>query len=101
MLRIVNDNKLGSHPVMTKPVEEKPFKLDYPSHAKRVFAKENPTETPKFNSCKPKLYVPPNPNLTPNKDNGYNNNYHKSTTRMDIITHESAINAMYRPAPYS
>ena len=96
MLRIINENKLGSHPIMVKP-QEKHTKLDFPAPTKRKFPIENPTETPKFSSCKPKLYVPPNPNLTPNKDNNYTNNYHKSTTRLEPTTHESAINEWFRP----
>ena len=96
MLRIVNDNKLGSHPVMIKP-REKHSELDFPAPTKRKFLIENPTVTPKFNSCKPKAYIEPNPNLTPNKDNSYNNNFHRSTTRLEPTTHESAVGNLIRP----
>ena len=100
MLRVINDNKLGSHPVMI-PSNQKQSALDFPAHKVRKFPIENKTETPKFNSCKPKAYVEPNPKLTPNIDNSYSNNYHKTTTRMEPSVHESAVNAMYRPAPYT
>jgi len=93
MLTIVNENKLGSHPIMVKP-KGNHVKLDFPAPIKRKFPIENPTETPKFNSCKVKLY---NPNLTPNIANGYSNNYHKSTTRMEPNYRESAINELIRP----
>ena len=99
MLAIVNDNKLGSHPVLVKP-QGKHVELDFPTPVKRRFPIENPTETPKFNSCRPKAYIEPNKKLTPNIDNSYSNNYHKSTTRLEPSVHESAINAMFRPAPY-
>ena len=88
MLRVINDDKLGSRPVMVKPKEKK-LELEFPSPNKRRFPIENPTETPKFNSCKPKAY---NPDITPNKDNSYSNNYHKSTTRTEPFVHESGIN---------
>ena len=94
MLRIVNDNKLGSHPVMIKP-REKHSELDFPAPTKRKFPIENPTVTPKFNSYKPKAYA--DYNLTPNKDNSYSNNYHRSTTRMEPTTHESAVGNLIRP----
>ena len=94
MLTIVNDNKLGSHPVMF-PTKNQPLRLDFPAPAKRKFPKDNPTETPKFNSYKPKAYN--DKNITPNKDNGYNNNYHKSTTRMEPCVRESAVNNLIRP----
>ena len=97
MLRVINDNKLGSHPIMVKPAGQY-VNLDFPASTKRKFPKENPTETPKFNSCKVKLYS--NKNLTPNIANGYSNNYHKSTTRMEPSVHESAVNNMFRPLPY-
>ena len=95
MLRVVNDSKLGSHPVMFKP-QAKHINLDFPAHNKRRFPIECPTQTPKFNSCKP----PQNTQLTPNKDNSYSNNYNKSTRCIEPTTHELAINAMFRPAPY-
>ena len=94
MLRVVNESKLGSHAVMVKPVGPH-IRLDFPAPSKRKFPIENPTETPKFNSCKVKLYS--NKNLTPNIANGYSNNYHKSTTRMEPSTHESAVNEWFRP----
>ena len=99
MLAIINDNKLGSHAIMTKP-QGKHVNLDFPASTKRKFPIENPTVTPKFNSCKPKAYIEPNKKLTPNIDNSYSNNYHKSTTRMEPCYRESAVNAMFRPAPY-
>ena len=82
---------------MTKP-QGKHVELDFPAPTKRKFPIENPTETPRFNSCKPKAYT--NKELTPNRDNNYSNNYHKSTTRMEPSVHESAVNNMFRPAPY-
>ena len=97
MLTIVNDNKLGSHPIMIKS-KGKHLELDFPAPTKRRFPIENKTLTPKFNACKPKAY---NPKLTPNKDNSYSNNYHKSTTRLEPTTHESAVNTMFRPLPYT
>ncbi|MBR6906984.1 hypothetical protein IKN40_00280 [bacterium] len=100
MLTIVNENKLGSHPILVKP-QGKHVELDFPAPIKRRFPIENPTVTPKFNSCKPKAYVEPNPKLTPNKDNNYSNNYHKSTTRIEPTTHESAVNAFFRPNTYT
>ena len=96
MLRIINDNKLGSHPVMIKPQGEH-VELDFPAPKKRRFPIENKTETPKFNSCRPKAYIEPNPKLTPNIDNSYSNNYHKSTTRLEPSVRESAINNLIRP----
>lgn len=93
MLRVINESKLGSHPIMVKPVGPH-IELDFPAPNKRKFPKESPTTTPKFNSCKPKAY---NPNLTPNIANGYSNNYHKSTTRLEPSVHESAVNEWFRP----
>ena len=99
MLKIVNESKLGSHAIMTKP-HDKHVELDFPASSKRKFPIENPTETPRFNDYRPKAYIEPNKELTPNRDNSYSNNYHKSTTRMESSVHESAVNNMFRPAPY-
>ena len=94
MLRIVNENKLGSHPVLVKPIGEH-VNLDFPAPTKRKFPIENKTETPKFNAYRPKAYS--QPNETANRDNSYNNNYHRSTTRLEPTVHESAVNNLIRP----
>ena len=93
MLRIVNESKLGSHPIMVKP-QGPHIQLDFPAPTKRRFPIENPTVTPKFNSCRPPAY---NKNQTPNRDNNYSNNYHKSTTKLEPTVHESAVNNLIRP----
>lgn len=92
MLKIVNDSKLGSRPVLIK-TQGTTKKLDFPSPRKRTFPIENKTETPKFNQCKPRAY---NPKLTPDKWNSYSNNWHKSMTRMEPSNHESAVNNLIR-----
>ena len=74
---------------------QKHIPLDFPAPTKRKFPKDNPTATPKFNSCKPKAYN--DKELTPLKDNSYSNNYHKSTTRMEPCVRESAVNNLIRP----
>ena len=55
MLKVVNDNKIGSHVIMVPP-HSKYVSLEWPAHNKRTFPKDNPTVTPTFNSCKPKAY---------------------------------------------
>ena len=94
MLTIVNENKLGSHPIMIKPKGEH-LELDFPTHKIRRFPIENKTQTPKFNEYKPKAYN--DKNLTPNIANGYSNNYHRTTTRMEPFVRESAVNNLIRP----
>ena len=92
MLKVVNDNKIGSHVIMVPP-HSKYVSLEWPAHNKRIFPKDNPTVTPKFNSCKPKAY---NRNMTPLKDNSYSNNYNRSTTMLEPHTKESCINNLIR-----
>ena len=95
MLKIVNENKLGSHPILVK-AKLPHIELDFPAPSKRRFPIENKTATPKFNSYRPKAYS--QSNETPNRDNNFNNNYHRSTTKMEPTIRESAVNNLIRPA---
>ena len=72
MLRIVNDNKLGSHVIMERvKVERKPF--DIPAH-KTLHFKDRQDYVPNFHKASPLAY---NPGEKPGPQNSYTNNWQK------------------------
>lgn len=78
MLKVVNDDALGSHPIIS-PTSKPHIQLDFPSPKKRLFPKEFKTETPKLNS-NPRSYALPNEKPSPK--NGYSNSYPSSNTKL-------------------
>ena len=88
MLRIVNDNKLGSHCVMVR-VPIPPLKIDYPKH-KDVQFKPRPKLVPELKN-QPLAY---NPGGKPKPSNQYTNNYMK--TAYKTSTQESGIHEWFR-----
>ncbi len=85
---IVNDNKLGSHPVFTKARDRAP-RMTPPQPKRRLFPIEGKTETPNAKSYQPKAYNDGGP---PSIDNGYHNNYPISAAQLGIRTHEGTVN---------
>ncbi len=78
MLRIINDNALGSQPKII-PTTRPHIKLDTPAPTKRMFPKENITETLNFNKFN-RVYAMPNEK--PTSQNNYTNSYPSSITKL-------------------
>ena len=90
MLRVVNDNKLGSH-IVYERAKKPPFNLDFPAHKVKTFKIKVPY-VPKFN------YEPPayNPGEKPNINNSFTNNWQKITTKLEPTTDLSAFDNLFR-----
>lgn len=89
-LRFVNDNRLGSHVIYerrTKP----PFQLDHPAKSTIGFKIRTPY-VPSFKH-EPLAW---NPGSTPKASNQYINNYQKTTTKNEPVTHQSPIDSLFR-----
>ena len=92
-LTIINDNKLGSHPVMVRS-NAPHVPLNYPSRNKRVFPVEGETVVPDLDT-KPSLVSTGHAS----RENGWTNNYMDST-RM-VTTREGTVNSVYGVEAYS
>ena len=84
-LAIVNDNKLGSRPVMVK-AENQHVKLSYGAPKKRVFPAERKTVIDERDT-RPQLW---SNKLHAVPENGYTNSYSSST--MNLTTREGIVN---------
>lgn len=91
-LTIINDNKLGSRPVLYKSnVERVP--LNYPSRNKRIFTEEGHTIIPDLDT-KPSLVS----NGHASSENGWTNNYNDSSR---MTTKEGTVNSVFGADSYS
>ena len=91
MLKVVNDNKLGSH-VVRVAVETQPLRLDFAPHQTKQF-KDRHDYIPNFHKMAPLAY---NPGEKPKPSNQYSNNYVKTTTKDIPTTKESGIHQWFR-----
>ena len=91
MLKVVNDNKLGSH-VIIEHVAVPPLRLDFPAH-KIVRFKDRNDYVPDFHKASPLAY---NPGEKPGPQNSYTNNWQKTTTKTEPTTQESALQNWFR-----
>ena len=89
-LRVVNDNRLGSHIVYERKYKP-PFQLDFPARPIRSFKIRTP-------------YVPSfkheplgwNPGSRPKSQNQDINNFQKTTTKNEPTTRQSPIDSLFR-----
>ena len=91
MLRVVNDNKLGSHAVMIK-VPTPALRIDFPAPQVLRF-KDRHDYVPNFHKQAPLAY---NPGEKPKPSNSYTNNWQKTTTLTEPTTKESGIQNWFR-----
>ena len=92
MLRVVNDNKLGSHVIMERvKVQRKP--LDFPQRKVLKFKPRPDNNIPNPNKASPLAY---NPGEKPGPQNSYTNNWQKVESKTEPTTRESAINDWFR-----
>ena len=92
MLRVVNDNKLGSHVIMERvPVINRP-PINHPPHKVIRFKSRN-DYVPDFKGPEPLAY---NPGEKPGPQNSYTNNWQKTTTKMEPTVHLSPVNDLFR-----
>lgn len=82
----MNDNKLGSKPVMVKSNAPR-VNLDYGAPRKRLFPHEGNTAVPELDT-KPQLW---SSTIHATKENGYTNSYKSSATGV-VTTHEGILN---------
>ena len=90
MLRVVNDNRLGSHIVYERKAKP-PLVLDHPAKSSIGFKIRTP-------------YVPSfkheplgwNPGSRPKSQNQYINNFQKTTTKNEPTTRQSPIDSLFR-----
>ena len=92
MLRVVNDNKLGSHVIMERVPVIKRAPIQSPPHKTLHFYRPN-DYVPNFNKVAPLAY---NPGEKPGPQNSYTNNWQKVETKTEPTTHESAIHDWFR-----
>ena len=92
MLRVVNDNKLGSHVIMERvPVINRP-PINNPPHKVIRFKIRN-DYVPDFKGPEPLAY---NPGEKPGPQNSYTNNWQKVESLTTPVTKESAIHDWFR-----